>query len=246
MVAVDIDAEFLIDLTQRVLTRVISSHIRIGRCRFYFIPGALCCQRTACRAVIYLSDDIHHVIQIQRSDIELCTGLLRHDIRCFSAVSDHAVDADIRGHMLPQAIRSMEHELCRIQCIDTLPRCRGSMGCLAMESIQIGSKSIECAVDQILVVQMDHHRHIVMVKHALLDQRAFRTIGLFDWCADYVDICVQLILQLRCRNPGKHADGSADTVAAGMPDARQRIVLRHDRHLIFMVVSAVSRLKGCW
>ena len=169
MISVDINVEFFVYFSQRVLSGIVSSHIRVGRGGLHFIPCALRCQSSACRAVIDLSDNVHHVVKIQSSDIEFRAGLFRHDIRCFSAVSDDAVNSDIRCHMLPQAICAMEHQLCRIQRVDTVPRRCGRVCGLAVEGIKIRCQPVQRAVNQILVVKVNHHCHIVVIKDTFFD-----------------------------------------------------------------------------
>ena len=146
--------------------------------------------------------------------------------------------------MLTQAVGSVEHQLCRVQRVDAVPRRCGRMRCLAVERVKIGRQTVKCAIDQVLVIKMDHHSHIVMVENTFFDHRALRAVGFLDRSTDHIDIRVQFVLQLRHRNAGQYTDGTADAVSAGMSDARKRVVFRHDRDFILMVISSVSCLEG--
>ena len=146
-----------------------------------------------------------------------------------AAVGDDAVDAAVRAHLLAQHADGVEGLDAGVQGVDARPRVGGGMRGPA-RVLEGGTRDAEqVRVEQGAVEAVDHHGTVHVLEDSRLDEPDLSGAALLGWRADDLDASLREPgLHCRQRRARARARRRDHVVAAGVPDAGQRVVLAED------------------
>ena len=171
-----------------------------------------------------------HVVEIDRAYVEDGGGELGDDVGRRAAVGDDAMDARVGAYLLAQHRHVGVGLDGGVERVHALPRVRGGVRRLARELQADAHDPEQVHVRDPAVPAVNHHRGVDSREDAALDEPHLAAAALLRRGADDQDAPGRQAIA-HGREPGTGADagGRDGVVAAGVPDARQRVVLAEDR-----------------
>src|SRR3989442_929984 len=187
-------------------------------------------RRGALAAGLEAAEKLVAVRLVQRAQVELRARVLGNDVGLGPALADDAVHACVGPELLAHRVHRHEELDDPVQRVHAAPRPGRGMGRLAEELGLDLDDSEAGAPDAGAAASVDHHRGVYTSKHARLQQLHLSRAAFLRRRADHQDLTGegQRPQRARQRRPRPGAGRGDDVVAAGVPDAGQRIVLAQD------------------